>query len=84
MKDETIELKNALNRLEAKEEAELKFVTADRKRKTGGQVKTIKRAVLQSRYYKKGRLTILDQDTGEHKSPHIRLITHFNGKKVIW
>jgi hypothetical protein len=82
----------------------LSFVTADRRRDLGGEIKSISGAILSKhntllpkyvrtvdgfgnskapRHYENATRNVQSPDGGITKV-HIRLITNFNGQKIIW
>lgn len=93
-RNDMIRLGDALNLMEEKDRDgapqsfAISFVTLDRKKKTGGQIRHIKRAVKTGLPYKVSDNSlrgVRDLDAGSHPVPvHIRLITEFNNQPVVY
>lgn len=104
-----IPLSEVLKEMDKKELIKsISFVTADRKRGTGGELVTLKNVIQTGRTSKEGKTSGSGESTTEDRPArnpnhwknqtrnlriaksnqvrkvHIRLITEFNGQRVIW
>jgi len=83
----TIALNDALGVMELGEPFQLKFVTADRSRKTGGKIIELTKCVKTgTKHNQKNNETIMVKQVINNGHPypvHIHLITEFNNQKVF-
>ncbi|HRH57404.1 MAG TPA: hypothetical protein PLS10_07115 [Chitinophagales bacterium] len=77
-------LADALKIIDSHVPFDLTYTTADKKRRTGGKDVSLKNVVSTSRFYKHGIRTIKILSSGQTREFHIRLITKFNGKEIVW
>jgi hypothetical protein len=80
---ELILLRDALKLIDRGAMFSLKFVKYNKKSKKGGEILELKDVICTSKFYKHGIRTIRLLN-GETREFHIRLMTHFNDKKVLW
>jgi hypothetical protein len=80
---EIISLNEALSELATEKPCTITCITLDKQRGTGGDIRTFEHAIQIGTNHKQAtRLVRLPN--GKTRSLHIRLITHFNSKKVIY
>jgi len=77
-------LADALKIIDSHEPFDLEFITADKKRRTGGKRMIFENVISTSRFYKHGIRTIKILSSGNSREFHIRLLTKFNGKEIVW
>lgn len=81
---EFIFLADALKIIDSHEPFDLEYITADKKRRKGGKRMSFQNVMSTSRFYKHGIRTIKILSSGNSREFHIRLMTKFNNKEVVW
>lgn len=81
---EFIFLADALKIIDSHEPFDIEYITADKNRRTGGKRNSFKNVVSTSRFYKHGIRTIKILSSGNSREFHIRLMTKFNDKEIVW
>lgn len=77
-------LTDALKIIDSHVPFDITYVTADKNRRKAGKTITLQNVVSTSRFFKHGIRTIKILSSGKSREFHIRLMTHFNGKEIVW
>jgi hypothetical protein len=75
---------DALKIIDSHAPFDIEYITADKKRQTGGKRMVLKDVISTSRFYKHGIRTIKILSSGNSREFHFRLMTKFNNKEVVW